>query len=98
MNHQDQATATDRLRRAVMAFKRAQGLLLGAHRQLKSLPPAEVEAFWAGEGRRIEATVRATALELSAAFEAFSSAGLVADAADRHLVREAQRHLAVRAA
>jgi hypothetical protein len=34
-----------------------------------------VEAFWAGEGRRIEATVRATALELSAASEAFSSAG-----------------------
>jgi hypothetical protein len=57
-----------------------------------------VEAFWAGEGRRIEATVRATALELSAASEAFSSAGLVADAADRHLVREAQRRLAVRAA
>jgi hypothetical protein len=98
MSHQDQAAATDRLRRALMAFKHAQGLLLGAHRKLKSLSPVDVEAFWAGEGRHIEATVRATALELSAAFEAFSSAGLVADAADRHLVREAQRHLAVRAA
>jgi hypothetical protein len=98
MNHQDQATTPDRLRRALMAFRRAQGLLLGAHRQLKSLSPAEVEAFWAGEGRRIEATVRATATELSAAFEAFSAAGLVADAVDRHLVREAQRHLALGAA
>jgi hypothetical protein len=69
------------------------GLLLGAHRQLKSLSPAEVEAFWAGEGRRLEATVLATAADLSVAFKAFSAAGLVADADDRHLVKEAQRHL-----
>jgi hypothetical protein len=31
---------------------------------------------------------------VAAAFKAFSAAGLVADAADRHLVSQAQRHLA----
>ena len=34
------------------------------------------------------------AVEVQAAFKAFSAAGLVASAHDRHLVSEAQRHLA----
>ena len=100
MTHQDEAAATDRLRRALSAFQSAQNRLLGAHRRLKELPPAEVDAFWDGEGRRLEATMRATAaavvaaFERFSAFECFSAAGLVADAADRHLVTQAQRHLA----
>ena len=95
MAHQDEAAAaTDRLRRALLAFQAAQNQLLGAHRRLKALPPAEVDAFWRGPGRRLEAGMRATATEVVAAFRRFSAAGLVADAADRHLVTQAQRHLA----
>ena len=95
MTHQDEAAAaTDRLRRALSAFQAAQNHLLGAHRRLKGLPPAEVDAFWRGRGRRLEAGMRAAAAELVAAFQRFSAAGLVADAADRHLVTQAQRHLA----
>ena len=93
MTHQDEAAATDRLRRALLAFQAALNLL-GAERRLKGLPRAEVDAFWDGQGRRIEATVRAAATEAVAAFKQFSAAGLVAGAADRHLVTQAQRHLA----
>ncbi len=44
------------------------------------------------------ATMRATATEVVAAFQQFSAAGLVAGATDRHLVTQAQRHLAEGAA
>jgi hypothetical protein len=94
MTHQDEAAATNRLRRALLAFQTAQTHLLGAHRRLKVLPQAEVDAFWKGRGRRDEANMRAAAAEVVAAFEQFSAAGLVADATDRHLVTQAQRHLA----
>jgi len=47
-----------------------------------------------GTGLGIEGVVRAAAAELVAAFQRFSRAGLVAGAADRHLVTQAQRHLA----
>src|SRR5215213_7444250 len=95
MTHRDEAAAaTDRLRRALLAFQAAQNSLLGAHRRLKALPQAEVDAFWRGPGRRFEAAMRATAAEAVAAFKQFSAAGLVADAGDRHLVTQAQRHLA----
>jgi len=94
---EDRAAATDRLRRALLAFQAALNLLLGAERRLKGLPQAEVDAFWDGQGRRIEATVRADATEAVAAFQRFSAAGLVAAAGDRHLVTQAQRYLAERA-
>ncbi len=98
MTPQDQSAATDRLRRALLAFQAAMNLLLGAERRLKGLPQAEVDAFWDGQGRRVEATVLATATEAVAAFKQFSAAGLVAGATDRHLVTQAQRHLAEGAA
>ena len=91
---QDQTVATDRLRRALLAFQTAQNGLLGAHRRLKELPQAEVDAFWRGQGRRLEASTRATATEVAAAFKQFSAAGLVAGASYRHLVTQAQRYLA----
>ena len=95
MTHQDEAAATtDRLRRALLAFQAAQNQLLGAHRRLKGLPQAAEDAFWNGLGRRLEANMRATATEAVAALKQFSAAGLVAGAADRHLVTQAQRHLA----
>jgi hypothetical protein len=94
MTSQDEAAATDRLRRALSAFQTAQNHLLSAERRLKALPRAEVDAFWNGLGRRLEAHMRTTAREAVAAFQHFSAAGLVAGAGDRHLVTQAQRHLA----
>ncbi len=92
------AAATERLRRALLAFQAALNLLLVAERRLKGLPQAEVDAFWDGQGRRVEASVRAAATEAVAAFKQFSAAGLVAAASDRHLVTQTQRHLAERGA
>ena len=94
MTHQDEvAAATERLRRALSAFQAVQNHLLGAHRRLKELPQAEVDAFWNGPGRRVEAGLRATAREAVAAFEGFFRAGVGAAASNRHLVTQAQRHL-----
>ena len=94
MTPQDESAATDRLRQALLAFQAALNLLLGAERRLKGLPRAEVDAFWNGLGRRLEANMRATAAEVVAAFKQFSAVGLVAGAADRYLVTQAQRHRA----
>jgi hypothetical protein len=91
---QDKAAVTDRLRRALLAFQAAQALLLGAHRKAKALAsPEESEQFWARSGSRLEVQQRAAAMEVVAAFKAFSAAGLVADTKDRHLVNQAQRYL-----
>ena len=90
----DHLAATNRLRRALLAFQAARDLHLGAHRRLKALPQTEVEAFWDGPGRRVEADTRRAAAAVVMAFKAFSAAGLVADASDRRLVSEAQRVLA----
>jgi hypothetical protein len=83
-----------RLERALLAFRKAQELLLMAHRRLKGRPLGEVERFWATQGRRLERHLHATAAEVVTAFKAFSAAGLVASAHDRHWVSEAHRHLA----
>ena len=63
MMHQDEAVATDRLRQALLAFETARDLHLGAHRRLKVLPPAEVEGFWDGPGRRVGETMQAAATD-----------------------------------
>jgi hypothetical protein len=83
-----------RLQRALAAFQKAQGLLLTAHRRLKGLPTSEVEHFWAAQGDRIDKYLHAAAVEVLAAFQAYSAAGLVADAGDRHLITEARRLVA----
>ena len=64
-----------RLRRALLSLQKTQGLLLAAHRRLKDLPAAEVEHFWAVQGDRIEKHMHAAAVEVLAAFQAFSAAG-----------------------
>ena len=94
MTAQEESAAGDRLRRALLAFQTTQGLLLAAHRKLKGMPAEEVEQFWAGPGLRIEKNLHAAAMEVEAAFKAFSAAGLVTGAADRHQITEARRHLA----
>ena len=86
--------AAGRLQRALDTFQKGQGMLLAAHRKLQGLPPEEVDRFWLSAGTRLEAHVGSTAAEVVVAFKAFSAAGLVANANDRHLVSEAQRHLA----
>jgi hypothetical protein len=98
MNSHDQVAVTDRLQRALLAFQTAESLLLAAHRRLKAVPQEEVDAFWDGPGRRVEANVRATATAVIVAFKAFSAARLVASAIDRHRVTQAQRCLAEGAA
>lgn len=95
MTARDGAAAADRLRRALLAFQSAQTAFLGAHRKAKALPsPAEVEQFWRTHGNQVEAGQHVAAVEVEAAFRAFSAAGLVAEAGDRHLVTEARRYLA----
>ncbi len=48
----------------------------------------------AGRDAGSKPTLLATATEAVAAFKQFSAVGLVAGASDRHLVTQAQRHLA----
>ena len=50
MTHHDEVVATDRLRRALLAFRSAHSHSLAAHRRLKDLPQVDVEAFWNGQG------------------------------------------------
>jgi len=93
MTHEHEASVTDRLRRALLAFQSAQRLLLAAERKLKGLPAEEIEAFWAASGGSIERQMVSAATQVVQAFAAFSATGLVASAADRHLVTEAKRYL-----
>ncbi|HEY8611218.1 MAG TPA: hypothetical protein VIL69_08005 [Roseomonas sp.] len=95
MTNQEERAAKDRLRRAVMAFQRAQVALLKTHRELRTRPPVDLSAFWDGKGRRIAVDVEAAARELVAAFRAFSAAGSVISAADWHQVSEAKRYIKV---
>jgi len=91
---QDQAAATDRLRRALLEFQTAQSFLINAQRRMKVLPQAQVDAYWSGPGCEVEAAMRIAATNVVVAFKVFSAAGLVAGAADRRLITAAQRHLA----
>lgn len=86
--------AAGRLQRALGAFQKGQGMLLAAHRKLQGLAPEEVGRFWLSAGARLEAHMNSAAAEVLAAFKAVSAAGLVVSANNRHLVSEAQRHLA----
>ena len=93
MSSSGQPEAAGRLQRALAAFQKTQSVLLATHRKLKGLPAEEVDRFWATQGKQIERHIQAAAIEVTAAFKAFSAAGLVASANDRHLVSEAKRHL-----
>ena len=78
----DRLEATNRLRRALLAFKSAQVLVLTHQRQHKALSQADLD------------TVQDSAAEAAAAFQAFSAAGLVVGADDQRLLAQAQRYLA----
>jgi hypothetical protein len=94
MSSSGQPEATSRLQRALVDFQKVQSLLLATHRKLKGLPAEEVERFWVAKGHQIERHTQAAAIEVTAAFNAFSAAGLVASANDRHLITEARRIVA----
>jgi hypothetical protein len=94
MSSSGQSEAAGRLQRALVAFQKVQSLLLATHRKLKGLPAEEVERFWAAQGHQIERHTQAAAIEVTAAFDAFSAAGLVASANDRRLITEARRIVA----
>lgn len=49
---------------------------------------------WAEPEQRVDAAIRTAALSTIEAYEAYTAAGLVADATDRWLVKQAQRYLA----
>jgi hypothetical protein len=85
---------TGRLQRALLSFQKAQALLLTAHRRLKDLPAAQVEQFWSVQGNRIEKHLQTAAVEVIAAFQVYSAAGMVAGAGDQHLIAEAQHLVA----
>jgi hypothetical protein len=88
------AIAMNRMRRAVLAFRSAQSILLNAHRRMKALTQAEAGTYWAGPGRQIKADMRAAAAELDAAFEGLSGASLDIEAADLRAVAIARQYLA----
>ena len=90
----EQAIATDRMRRALLALQTAQGAFLNAYRRMKVRSQAEVDAYWAGPGRQVEADMRVAATDVDEAFKVFSAAGLVASGSDRRLIAEARRYLA----
>ena len=90
----EQAIATDRMRRALLALQTAQGAFLNAYRRMKVWSQAEVDAYWAGPGRQVEADMRVAATDVDEAFKVLSAAGLVASGSDRRLIAEARRYLA----
>lgn len=78
----DQLAATNRLRRALLAFQAAQVLVLTHQRQKHPLSQTELDA------------VRDSAVEAAAAFQTFSAAGLVIDAPDNRLLAQIKKYLA----
>ena len=53
-----------------------------------------IQVGWIGAAAALVGTARTAATAVVTSFRAFSAAGLVADAQDRHLVTEARRYLA----
>lgn len=90
MSIHEQAAATNRMRRALLAFQAAKSAFLIARRRLQAVPEAE--------GNQLKATLRLTAAEVDAAFKVFSAAGLVVNAGDQRSITEAQQYLAEGAA
>jgi hypothetical protein len=78
----DQLAATNRLRRALLAFQAAQILILTHQRQNHPSSQTELDA------------VRDSAVEAAAAFQTFSAAGLMAGAEDQRLLAQIKKYLA----
>jgi hypothetical protein len=81
------------LARALVAFEKAQELMLSTHRKLKGASREDADRFWAGTGTRLEQHLRACATTVVAAYKSFSADGGIAAAGDRRLVNEAHQLL-----
>ena len=93
MSVSSEAEAVDRLARALVAFRKAQSLMVAAQRKLRGFPEGG-DKFLAGTGVRLKQHQRACATEVMAAYRAFSAEGGTIEARDRRLVGEAH-HLLV---
>jgi crotonobetainyl-CoA:carnitine CoA-transferase CaiB-like acyl-CoA transferase len=85
------------LARALVAFQKAQELMLSTQRKLTGASREAAELFWAGTGTRLEQHLRACATAVVAAYKSFSADGGIAAAGDRRLVNEAHQLLHDRA-
>jgi hypothetical protein len=92
----EQAAASDRLWRALLAFRVAQAALVVADQELEGLPAAEPKGRAARRMVRalhapLERHLRIAATEVVAAFAAYFATGQIAPAEDRRLFTEAAR-------
>ena len=85
------------LARALVAFQKAQELMLSTHRKLMGASQEDTDRFWAGTGARLEQHLRACATAVVDAYKSFSADGGIAAAGDRRLVNEAHQLLHDRA-
>lgn len=89
-----QAVASDRMRRAILAFQAAAEFFDRAHRRHTTRPQAETDAYWTGPGRLIEEDIRVASVEVVEAVKTLTDAGMVVGASDRKTVLAAHQHLA----
>ncbi|MDO9713591.1 hypothetical protein [Paracraurococcus lichenis] len=89
-----ESDTANRLAQALLAFQKAQKLVLSAHRKLQDNPREKTGKFWAGTGERLKQHRRACAREVMAAYRLFSAEEGIPVARDRRLVNEAYQILA----
>ncbi len=93
MSTPDAPKSASPLAEALVAFQKAQELMLSTHRKLKGASQEDTDRFWAGTGARLEQHLRACATAVVDAYKSFSAAGGIAAAGDRRLVNEAHQLL-----
>ena len=93
MSTPDAPKGASPLAKAIVAFQKAQELMLSTHRKLKGASREVADRFWAGTGTRLEQHLRACATAVVAAYKTFSADGGIAAAGDRRLVNEAHQLL-----
>src|SRR3954451_6086242 len=93
MSTSDAPKGAPPLAKALVAFQKAQELMLSTHRKLKGASRENADRFWAGTGTRLEQHLRACATAVVDAYKSFSADGGIAAAGDRRLVNEAHQLL-----
>jgi hypothetical protein len=93
MSTPDAPKGASPLDKAIVAFQKAQDLMLSTHRKLKGTSREDADRFWAGTGTRLEQHLRACATAVVAAYKSLSADGGIAAAGDKRLVNEAHQLL-----
>ena len=75
MSTPDAPKSASPLAEALVAFQKAQELMLSTHRKLKGASQEDTDRFWAGTGARLEQHLRACATAVVDAYKSFSAAG-----------------------